>query len=155
MRPALALALAITIAAFASPSPAQDGVEAGKGYFMDSGCYGCHVVGKMGTPIGPDLSRVGTKYSRTYLELWLRDPSAQRPNAHMPRLELSEQQTKALADFFRSHGVLESTSWATALSGKGWWRLAESPAAKQAMDLRWFEALGLVNLVQRYVTLNS
>src|SRR5262245_12628034 len=65
------------------------------------------------------------------------------------------KRAKALADFFRSRGVLEGTSWATALSGKGWWRLADSPAAKQAMDLRWFESLGLVNLVQRYVTLQS
>ena len=102
MRTGLTLALAITMAAFASPSAAQDDVEAGKRYFMDNGCYGCHVVGKMGTPIGPELSRVGAKYSRAYLERWLKDPSAQRPSAHMPRLELSEQQTKALADFMSS-----------------------------------------------------
>src|SRR5262245_36720156 len=102
MRTGLALALVVTISAFATASYAQGGVEAGKRYFMDSGCYGCHVVGKMGTPIGPDLSRVGAKYSRAYLERWLKDPSAQRPSAHMPRLELSEQQTKALADFLSS-----------------------------------------------------
>jgi mono/diheme cytochrome c family protein len=102
MRPALTLALVFTVAAFATPSAAQDTVDAGKRYFMDSGCYGCHTVGKMGTPIGPDLSHVGAKYSRTYLERWLKDPSAQRPSAHMPKLELSEQQTKALADFMSS-----------------------------------------------------
>ena len=102
MRPALTLALALTIAAFATASCAQDGVDAGKRYFMDSGCYGCHIVGKMGTPIGPDLSHVGTKYSRAYLERWLKDPAAQRPSAHMPKLELSEQQVKALADFMSS-----------------------------------------------------
>ncbi len=65
------------------------------------------------------------------------------------------KRTKVLADFFRSHGVLERTSWITALSGKGWWRLAGSPAANQAMDQRWFDSLGLVNLVQKYVTLQS
>lgn len=62
----------------------------------------CHVVGKMGTPIVPDLSHVGARYSRTYLERWLKDPSAQRPNTHMPTLELSEQQAKALAAFMSS-----------------------------------------------------
>lgn len=102
MRPALTLAVVFTVAAFATPSAAQDTVDAGKRYFMDNGCYGCHVVGKMGTPIGPDLSHVGAKYSRAYLERWLKDPSAQRPSAHMPKLELSEQQTKALADFMSS-----------------------------------------------------
>lgn len=100
MRPALTFAL--VIAAFATPSGAQDSVDEGKRYFMDSGRYGCHVVGKMGTPIGPDLSHVGAKYSRAHLERWLKDPSAQRPNAHMPTLELSEQQAKALADFMSS-----------------------------------------------------
>jgi RNA-directed DNA polymerase len=63
------------------------------------------------------------------------------------------KRTKTLADFFRSHGVPERTSWATALSGKGWWRLAGSPAAHQAMDQRWFESLGLVNLTRQYATL--
>ena len=102
MRPALSLALVFTVAAFAAPSAAQDAVDVGKRYFMDSGCYGCHIVGKMGTPIGPDLSHVGAKYSRAYLERWLKDPAAQRPSAHMPKLELSEQQAKALADFLSS-----------------------------------------------------
>lgn len=65
------------------------------------------------------------------------------------------KRTKTLADFFQSQGVLERTSWLTALSGKGWWRLAGSPAANQAMDHRWFVSLGLVNLVQRYAKLNG
>ncbi len=42
-----------------------------------------------------------------------------------------------------------------ALSGKGWWRLAGTPAANQAMSNEWFEGLGLVNLVQRYETLQA
>jgi cytochrome c oxidase subunit II len=102
MRPALLLAFVVTVAVFPGSSGAQDAVDEGKRYFMSNGCYGCHVVGKMGTPIGPDLSRVGAKYSRAYLELWLKDPSAQRPNAHMPTLELSEEQAKALATFMSS-----------------------------------------------------
>ena len=102
MRPALTLALAVALAALAPPAGAQDAVEAGKRAFMDSGCYGCHIVGKMGTPIGPDLSHVGAKYSRAYLERWVKDPSAQRPSAHMPKLELREQQAKALADYMSS-----------------------------------------------------
>ncbi len=42
---------------------AQEPAEQGKQYFMSNGCYGCHAVGRMGTPIGPDLSHVGAKYS--------------------------------------------------------------------------------------------
>ncbi len=102
IRAASTLALVIAFAALAVPARAQDRVAQGQRYFMDSGCYGCHTVGKMGTPIGPDLSKVGSKYSRTYLERWVRDPSAQRPNAHMPTLELSPQQVKDLAAFLSS-----------------------------------------------------
>lgn len=65
------------------------------------------------------------------------------------------KRSKTLADFFQSQGVPARTSWATALSGKGWWRLAGSPVAHHAMDQRWFDSLGLVNLVQRYARLNS
>ena len=102
MRPALPLALAVMVAALVASSVAQEPADLGKRYFMDSGCYGCHTIGKMGTPIGSDLSRIGAKYSRAYLERWLRDPSKQRPNAHMPTLELSEDQVKALAAFLSS-----------------------------------------------------
>jgi cytochrome c553 len=102
MRSTLLLALVVVVAMPVASSRAQEPTEEGKRYFMNIGCYGCHVVGKMGTPIGPDLSHVGAKYSRAYLERWLKDPSAQRPNAHMPTLELSEQQAKALAAFMSS-----------------------------------------------------
>ena len=103
MRAALTLALSlVAVALLPAASDAQAPIDQGKRYFVDSGCHGCHTVGKMGTPIGPDLSRVGSKYSRAYLERWLRDPSAQRPSAHMPTLELTEEQVKAMAAFLSS-----------------------------------------------------
>lgn len=102
MRAALTLALVIVVAPCVASSSAQELVEQGQRYFMSNGCYGCHMVGKMGTPIGPDLSRVGSKHSRAYLERWLRDPAAQRPSAHMPTLELTDDQVKAMAAFLSS-----------------------------------------------------
>jgi len=60
-----------------------------------------------------------------------------------------------IARFLMKHGVTEPSAWMTALSGKGWWRLAGSPCANHAMNNRWFEELGLVNLVQRYETLQA
>ncbi len=70
----------------------------GEQVFRDQGCYGCHTVGAFGTPIGPDLSHVGARYSRGELVRWLRDPQAQRP-AHMPRLDLTEDEIQAVARF--------------------------------------------------------
>lgn len=104
MRWAVTLALLLLLLAVAPviSSVAQESAEQGKQYFMNNGCYGCHIVGRMGTPIGPDLSHVGAKYSVAYLQRWLRDPAEQRPSAHMPALELSDAQVTALAAYLSS-----------------------------------------------------
>jgi nitric oxide reductase subunit C len=74
----------------------------GERTFVSQGCYGCHQVGKFGTPIGPDLSHLGAKYSSDYLTSWLRDPESVRPTAHMPKLELSAEEIKGLAAYLAS-----------------------------------------------------
>ena len=71
----------------------------GEQLFVVQGCYGCHLVGKFGTPIGPDLSHVGAKYEARYLEQWLRDPESVRPTAHMPKLELTVEEIESLAAY--------------------------------------------------------
>jgi RNA-directed DNA polymerase len=63
------------------------------------------------------------------------------------------KRTKPIMDFLHGLGVPLRNAWLTALSGKGWWRLAGSPSVTHAMHNQWFASLGLVNLVQRYVTL--
>jgi RNA-directed DNA polymerase len=65
------------------------------------------------------------------------------------------KRTKTIADFLSGLGVSMLNAWKTALSGKGWWRLAGSPSALHAMSDQWFASLGLVNLTQRYVTLQA
>jgi RNA-directed DNA polymerase len=65
------------------------------------------------------------------------------------------KRTKPIMDFLHRQGVSLRNAWRTALSGKGWWRLAGSPSVMHAMNNQWFESLGLVNLVQRYVTLQA
>jgi mono/diheme cytochrome c family protein len=77
-------------------------VAQGRQLFADKGCYGCHTVGLAGTPIAPDLGRVGARYSEATLARWLRDPSAQEPTRHMPNLELSEAEAGALAAYLAS-----------------------------------------------------
>jgi cytochrome c oxidase subunit II len=93
--------LVAATAACAQP-PSTPVVERGQAAFKNQGCYGCHLIGKFGTPIGPDLSHVGSKYPEDYLARWLRDPALQRPNAHMPKLELTEADVKALAAYLGS-----------------------------------------------------
>ena len=93
------LTVAGTAMAQSSSSPV---VERGQAAFKNNGCYSCHMIGKAGTPIGPDLSRVGSKYEPDYLARWLRDPALQRPSAHMPALELTEDDVYALAAYLGS-----------------------------------------------------
>jgi mono/diheme cytochrome c family protein len=101
-RIAIAIALLAVAVTAAAQSPADPVVTRGQAAFKDNGCYGCHMIGKFGTPIGPDLSHVGSKYPEDYLARWLRDPELQRPNAHMPKLELTEADVKALAAYLGS-----------------------------------------------------
>jgi mono/diheme cytochrome c family protein len=107
-----AVAGATLIALAVAPSLAADpkGVAAdprelakrGEQVFKDQGCYGCHTVGKMGTPIAPDLAKIGARRDRAYLARWLSDPASQRPTAHMPKLQLSEPEVAALAAYLSS-----------------------------------------------------
>ena len=97
--------LLIVIVALAVPAHAQNGsalVAKGRVLFRDHGCYGCHTVGATGTPIAPDLSRIGAKRDQAFLTRWLRNPSEQRPTAHMPRIELTEPEVQALAAYLGS-----------------------------------------------------
>jgi RNA-directed DNA polymerase len=53
---------------------------------------------------------------------------------------------KSLSNFLMGLGVPEENARKTASSGKGWWRLANAPALKQAMSNAWFDKQGLINL---------
>lgn len=65
------------------------------------------------------------------------------------------KRAKPIADFLTSLGVPEWSAWIVALSGKGWWRKASTPQAHQAMNLTWFQGLGLTSLTERYVALQA
>jgi mono/diheme cytochrome c family protein len=92
----------LTMLAAGPAAHAQDRaalVEEGRRAFLRNGCHGCHTIGRTGTPIARDLSHVGAKYRPEYLERWLRDPSYLRPSTHMPAIELSEADIRALAAY--------------------------------------------------------
>ena len=116
-------ALAFVIAPGAAPLLAQERaalVARGRALFIEKGCDACHRVGSSGTPIGPDLSRVGAKYPEGNLTRWL-SPSAEEPTQgprmgdldraggdaghllrHMPTPKLSEVEARALAAYLTS-----------------------------------------------------
>jgi len=97
-------ALLAAVVLLASSAHAQDSslVARGRTVFRDQGCYGCHTVGAAGTPIATDLTRIGAKHDEAYFSGWLRDPSQQRPRAHMPKLQLTDPEVQALAAYLGS-----------------------------------------------------
>src|ERR1700757_3832278 len=63
------------------------------------------------------------------------------------------KQPVGLRRFLSRHGVSPLQARQLASSGRGWWCLANSPQAKIAMSIAWFEAQGLINLTARYTAL--
>lgn len=60
------------------------------------------------------------------------------------------KRTFGIVRFLRSRGLPEQRVWQIALSGKGWYRLANSPGANEAMNLEWFKESGLFCLSSSY-----
>jgi len=60
------------------------------------------------------------------------------------------KRTIGIYRFIRKLGVPDWRSWILALSGKGWWRLAGSPAAHEAMNNQWFKVIGLFGIFENY-----
>jgi RNA-directed DNA polymerase len=65
------------------------------------------------------------------------------------------KRVKAIHDFLHRLGVPNWRAWITASTGKGWWRLAGTPSAHEAMDTQWFHDQGLISLVQQYDALQQ
>lgn len=59
------------------------------------------------------------------------------------------KRARSIAEFLHSLGVPKNRSWTTAACGKGWCRMAASPAAHEARPPTWFTAHGLVCLADR------
>jgi RNA-directed DNA polymerase len=60
-----------------------------------------------------------------------------------------------LRRFLWQHGVSPLQARQLASSGRGWWCLANSPQAKIAMNITWFDQQGLINLTARHTALNA
>jgi len=57
--------------------------------------------------------------------------------------------------FLRQLGAKERESWNVARSGKGWWRLSIVVPVVRAMNVKWFEGLGLYSLALNFDRLNN
>jgi len=61
---------------------------------------------------------------------------------------------RSTAYFLRECGVPPARAWLLAASGLGWWRMAGSPPAAEAMPVAWFDNQRLVSLARHHAALN-
>lgn len=78
------------------------GGNGGKELFDAMGCRACHRVGASGGNAGPDLTWVGFRRGREWLDRWLQDPRAWKPGALMPDLRPSPKARAALVEYLSS-----------------------------------------------------
>ena len=62
--------------------------------------------------------------------------------------------TIGIVRWLRKLGVEEKLSWRKALSGKGWWRISNSPARSMGMNKMWFAQQGQDSLNENYKSLH-
>lgn len=92
----------------------QDPVKRGERIFRAQDCQRCHAFGGRGVDWGPDLTMVGFRKSREWLDVWLKNPRAWHPITAMPTFRLKDAQREDLAAFLSAQ---KGQTWT---GGKPW-----------------------------------
>lgn len=74
-------------------------LEPGRALFDASGCRACHAVAGRGGNAGPDLSFVGLRRERAWLDAWLKEPRALKPDTLMTHPGLSKGDRRGLVEY--------------------------------------------------------
>ena len=78
----------------------QTSSKPGEAIFKAQGCSACHMLGGVGGTIGPDLTKVGSRRSKEWIEDQIKNPKSHNPNSIMPSFaKLSEKDREDLADY--------------------------------------------------------
>ncbi len=86
----------VAIATTTLSEQAKEGEE----LFKSLGCRECHTIGGIGGHIGPDLTKVGSRRDRQWIEEQIKDSKSHNPNSIMPSFaKLPGKDIKALADY--------------------------------------------------------
>ncbi|HMK39704.1 MAG TPA: c-type cytochrome, partial [Bacteroidota bacterium] len=78
-------------------------IREGAALFHESACYGCHrIEGVSNGKLGPELTRVGAKWSIEYIRGHIRNPKAYSPLTIMPTFGLGDEKLTALTVYLKS-----------------------------------------------------
>lgn len=95
MRLFLVLSFCLLLNSCRQPAPA----EKGKDLFAGFGCVNCHRIGNAGGVYGPDLTFVGFRKTKDWLNLWLKNPHGWKANTVMPNFNLNDDLRGALVEY--------------------------------------------------------
>ncbi|MBI4218011.1 MAG: cytochrome c [Elusimicrobia bacterium] len=98
----LTLSFAALFSGCASQSESASSVSRGEGYFAGYGCATCHRIGNEGGRLGPDLTTIGFRKSKEWLDLWLKNPPEWKKNTLMPNFYLKDSIRKDMVDYLVS-----------------------------------------------------
>ncbi|MEK7389202.1 MAG: cytochrome c [Elusimicrobiota bacterium] len=124
MRARLLIMLIGTSACGPSTPP---GTHQGKAYFTQAGCAACHKIGSQGSAVGPDLTLIGWRQTSQWLDLWLQDPQAWKPDTLMPNPRLPPAARQAIVTYLSER---QGQDWA---QGERPWdapALSKNPVAR-------------------------
>lgn len=72
----------------------------GEELFKSLGCSACHMIGGVGGQVGPDLTKVGGRRDKEWIEEQIKSPKSHNPNSLMPGFSsLPEEDIGDLADY--------------------------------------------------------
>jgi nitric oxide reductase subunit C len=72
----------------------------GEALFRSEGCIACHRIEGEGGTVGPDLTKVGARRDKTWIEAQIRNPRSHNPISTMPSFaKLSAKDIGDLADY--------------------------------------------------------
>ncbi len=80
-------------------------VAEGQRLYRDLKCAYCHALQGKGGKVGPDLSRVGGTENEEWLTRHFRDPQSVTPGSSMPKMNLLDEEIKALVAYVKSLGA--------------------------------------------------
>ncbi len=101
--PLLALFLSLSLIFIATQSRAHAGdIEKGKTSVQQKLCKICHSFNGEGGQVGPELRQVGIRRSREWLEKWLKDPRAMKPDTPMPAVPWREGEMEDVIEYLLS-----------------------------------------------------
>lgn len=91
--------LGVVVALAACQKTLTDPVERGQAYFDALGCAKCHMIGENGGTWGPNLTFIGTRKSKDWLDMWLKDPHSWNKKTVMPNFHLTDEARGALVAY--------------------------------------------------------